>query len=282
MLTHLELSSEEESLTEGMSAALCQATRLQRLRLITHYDKEKSVTTELGIMNLNLPLLQRLEIRWLRMNYIQVRCPQLGELVLGEMPLSSFRGMPNSIRKVSLTLHKGSAPVQEIMPLHSAMALEELTILEETNGFTDPEAVMALCLNGKLRCLRMDSPAAHAGAFSVNASWQAIPRTLQEVSLSLPLDEGIPRILEQLPNLMSLSLKHTRQCRMHLDRPLDPFLDMPKLMTLELQSSWNKDVMDGTGVCMWTPIALGFLGLAEKRIMRMQKMSPKRSITLIC
>ena len=140
--------------------------------------------------------------------------------------------------------------------------------------------IKALCLNGKLRCITMDA-ATHAGAFSVKAAWQAVPQTLQEVYIGLPLDEGIPRILEQLPNLISLLLKHSGQCRMHLDRPLDPFLDMPRLEKLELHYSWKQTLMDGTHICMWTPLPLNFLGLADKRVMQMRAASPGRFITFI-
>ena len=279
-LTDLELSIEEERLTQGTSVSLCQLTRLQRLRLSSLMDT--SARTEFGMINLDLPLLQHLEIEDLNFEAIHLKCPQLEELWLDNLSVKSFSGTPNSIRKVHVDHGREWLPFQKVLPAHSSSSLEELVIETDAPRFTDPEAVKALCLNGKMRCLRMDSAAAHAGAFSANASWQAVPQTLQEVSLGLPLDKGIPRILEQLPNLMSLSLTHSGQCRMHLDRPLDPFLDMPRLETLELQSSWNKQLMAGMHMCMWTPLALSFLGLAARRIMQMQLQatSPGRSITL--
>ena len=279
VLAHLELCTQEERLTEGTSAALCQLTRLQRLRLTSFADT--SARTEFGMIKLDLPLLQQLTIQCLNLNAIHLKCPNIGELVLYDLSVRSFSGMPNGIRKVHLDRTREWVPFQEFLPAHSTTSLEELVIVGDGPQFTDPEAVKTLCLNGKMRCLRMDSAAAHAGAFLVDASWQAAPRTLQEISLSLPLDEGIPRILEQLPNLTSLVLKHSGQCRMHLDRPLDPFIDMPKLEKLELHSSWNLDLMDGTHMCMWTPPALKLLGLAEKRIMQMRVTSPGRYITLL-
>ena len=282
MLTHLELSTQEERLTEGTSTALCQLTRLLYLRLSSLSDT--SARTKFGMVKLDLPLLQQLTIECLNLEAIHLKCPQLEELMLYSLLVKSFSGMPDGVRKVHLHRTREWVPFQEFLPVHSTTSLEDLAIEHDGPGFTDAEAMKAVCLNGRLRCLKVDYAAAHAGAFSVRASWQAIPRTLQEVSLSLPLDEGIPRILEQLPNLTSLALKHSGQCRMHLDRPLDPFIDMPRLEKLELHSSWNLELMDGTRIrmCMWTPLALGFLALAQKRIMQMQATSPRRSIALIC
>ncbi|CAL5222656.1 g5053 [Coccomyxa viridis] len=104
--------------------------------------------------------------------------------------------------------------------------------------------------------------------------------TLQDVSLELPLHEGIPKILEQLPILRTLSLRHNRKRLMHLDRPLDPFLDMPTLKFLELFSCLHGGVGDGSGMCLWTPAALKLLGLADQRIMQMRLAPPGRTITL--
>lgn len=233
------------------------------------------------MINLDLPLLQQLEIKNLNFEAIHMKCPQLRELSLYNLSVKSFFGMPSSIRKVRFEHGREWMPCQDVLPAESTPLLEELEILSDSPCFTDPKAFKTLCLNGKLRCLRMDFAAAHAGAFSANASWQSIPRTLQEVSLGLPLNEGIPRILEQLPNLTRLSLKHDGECCMHLDRPLDPFSDMPRLEKLELESSWNEDWMAGARMCMWTPDGLGFLGLAAKRIVQMRKRSPRRSITLV-
>ena len=283
VLTRLEISVEAESLTEDMSTALSQLTRLQRFYICT--SSTPTNAAHLGVLDLTLPQLQWLSITCLNPNSIRLNCPQLGELFVGmsshSVPVKSFSGMPNSIWKLSLSLQKGSPSLQEILPPQSTKLLEDLTIGKDILGFTDPEAMKAVCLNGKLRRLIVDSAAAHAGAFLGDASWQAVPQTLQEIVLSLPLDEGIPKILEQLLNLTRLSLKHSGTGRMHLDRPLDPFLDMPKLERLELQSPWNEKLMNGTNICMWTPPALSLLGSAQLRIMQMQDSLPRTPIALI-
>ena len=255
VLTALELSIEEESLTEDMSAALCQLTELRCLRLTSSVDT--NARTESGILNLDLPSLLLLTIECLNFDAINLKCPQLKNFQAARLSVKSSFAM------------------------HSSTPLEELTILRDCPGVMNPEAVKATCLNGRLRRLKIDTATALAGAFSVDASWQAVPQTLQKVTLALPLDEGIPRILEQLLSLTKLSLTHNKESCMHLDRSLDPFLDMPRLKKLKLQSSWNKELMDSAGMCMWTPLALNFLGLAEKRIVQMHTALPKRSVTLI-
>ena len=105
-----------------------------------------------------------------------------------------------------------------------------------------------------------------------------MPQTLQRLTLALPLDQGIPRILER--SLRILTLDHSEDTRMHLDRPLDPFLDLPRLEKLALHSWWGSEMTIGMGMCMWTPPALRYLGLAENCIMQMQATPPGRSITL--
>ena len=115
----------------------------------------------------------------------------------------------------------------------------------------------------------------------MDAVWQALPVTLQDVHLKLPLDEGIPRILEHLPRLKKVFLEHNRYSLMHLDRPLDPFLSMPRLEKLQLQSRSGPGIVTGGHRSLWTPLALRLLGLAEKRLRQMQRTSPERTFILI-
>ena len=56
---------------------------------------------------------------------------------------------------------------------------------------------------------------------------------------------------------------------MHLTRSLDTFLDIAGLHSLDL----GKSERQLEGFCRWTPAALGFLGAAQKRVMRMQKVA---------
>ena len=154
---------------------------------------------------------------------------------------------------------------------------------------SDPDTLRRLCLNGSLKQLsitskdkRTEFDGAAAGAFSLHAPWQTVPQTLQDVCLDLPLDKGIPRILEQLVSLKELSLRHSKRTLMHLDRPLDPSLDMPKLAQLRLESSWQQiSVHGGATLLSWSPAGLKLLGLAQKRISLMRMRSPRRSLTLI-
>lgn len=289
VLTSLELSIDVNEVHEGFSATLCQLTRLERLGLTdAPGDKFDPGPDPMATLSLDLPSLEWLEITEVDLGLIELKCSKLVSLVLENVFLMGFRGMPDSIQKVSLTLSDGSVPLQEILPAHSAKSLEELLVptnafycaTEIGQGFTDPEVVKEVCLNGKLRRLEMEDISFHAGAFSGAALWRAIPHTLEDVHLELSLENGIPRILEQLLNLTALCLEHAGHSCMHLDRPLDPFLDMPRLETLKLLSNWNGSLMDGTGMRMWSPPALRFLGLAEKRIRQMQLKTSGRSITL--
>ena len=283
VLARLDMTVEEEDLTEEWCAVLCQLTRLQRLMLFDGRPRINRLNDPAlqGVLKLDLPRLERLRVMCIAVHSIHLICPKLVELELGDVYLESISGMPGSLQKVDLALDRDTVPLQDILTPESARCLEELTVWQNGQPFTDAEALKALCLNGKLRCLRLDYPTFHAGAFSVGAVWQAVPQTLQELTLTLPLNEGIPRILESFLSLTMLSLGHSETSLMHLDRPLDPFLEMPRLEKLELYSSWDAKEKPGADMCMWTPPALRYLGLAEKRIMQMQIKSPGRSITLV-
>ena len=291
VLTRLDLEVPINTMTEEKSAALCQLTRLEHLMLSS--EVVLAFTDEIvATIILELPLLDQLELSGFGPALIRLNCPKLKELILGSVFAMSFHGMPESIQDVKLVLFDGSIPLKDILPLHSAKLLESLTIVEEPGLITDTEMIQQLCFNGKLKHLEVGSEkfdeldggfdGAAAGAFSVQAPWQGIPQTLQVVILQLSLDKGIPKILEQLPNLKTLSLMHTERNCMHLDRPLNPFLDMPRLEQLRLETYWQRGYVDGAGVlCNWTPAALRLLGLAEKRLKEIRMRVPGRSITLI-
>ena len=237
---------------------------------------------ELLYLNLDLPLLGRLKVTFADLENMHLTCPMLAEVDLVYVGLMSLCEMPSSIRGLSLSLSEESVPLRELFPAHTAESLEEVMILEDEHHYADSDTIKAWCLNGKLRCLKIRyDDAAAGGAFSVDASWKAVPQSLQDVHLSLLLDKGIPRILEQLPSLRILCLRHKGADLMHLDRPLDPFLSMLRLERLELQSRLGLAVRAGGRVSLWTPPALRLLGLAEKRIRQMQRTSPGRTINLI-
>ena len=114
--------------------------------------------------------------------------------------------MPSRLQKVCLNLEEDSVLLGELLPAHSARHLEELR-MDEDYRVEDRAAVKALCLNGKMRRISIGSSILdNGGAFCAGALWQAVPQTLQHVFLSLSLDGGIPKVLEQLLSLVTLEL----------------------------------------------------------------------------
>ena len=65
---------------------------------------------------------------------------------------------------------------------------------------------------------------------------------------------------------------------MHLDRPLDPFLEMPSLQKLEFTGTQSSG---GGRIGHWTPNALKILGLAQNRIFEMELPPGKKPISLL-
>ena len=276
-LTHLDLHIPEE-VTEDMSAILCKLKGLQHLGLRADLDTAYVIPEALII--LDLPLLEELVVGSFCSTVIRLdECPKLQKLYLEDVRLEGFWRMPSSIRKVCLHLTEGSAPLEEIFSAQSAKLLEDL-VLGEGCESTDPTTVQELCLNGKLKRLSLDAAAA-SRAFSVGASWRAVPHTLEDVTLELSLNKGIPKILEQLPKLKFLRMSHKGPDPAHLTRPLDPFLDMPRLEKLELIQWIDKDAVSRGTKVAWTAVALRFIGMAEKRIMQMRLTPSGRSTTFI-
>ena len=276
-LTHLELHFTEE-FTEDMSAILCKLTGLQRLDLFGDISSAYSVPE--AVIILDLPLLRELTVGCFWSTIIRLdKCPKLQELSVCDVDISGLLRLPSSIRKVWFHLLEGSEPLEEVFPAQSTKLLEDMSIGYFCKS-KEPAIVQELCLNGKLKRLSIDAIAA-SKAFDVGALWRAVPVTLEDVTLELSLDKGIPVILEQLPRLTSLSLRHNGPHAAHLTRPLDPFLNMPMLEKLEL-SQWNdKDAVSRGTKVAWTAVALRFIGMAENRIMQMRLTPPRRSITFI-
>lgn len=86
----------------------------------------------------------------------------------------------------------------------------------------------------------------------------ALPNSLRCLTLHLPLMRGIPAVLVRLTNLLEFNVIHTGEGLMHLDRPLDPFLDMMHLKLLTF-SKFSQGLAGR--IYRWTPGALKFLGL---------------------
>ena len=106
--------------------------------------------------------------------------------------------MPSSIQKMFLDFREEFVPLNEIFPTNSIKLLEDLYIGMDCE-ITDPSVIQDLCLNGKLKRLNISSSASKA--FSEGALWLAAPQTLQDLTLHVPPDKGIPRILEELLRL---------------------------------------------------------------------------------
>ena len=157
VLTRLELSIEQEELTVDMSATLCQLTRLQKLGLSADMDTYRDTKNSKATLTLSLPRLEELKIISIALELMCLRCPKLRELVLEEVALEDFDGMPDSIQKLRLDLDD-SVDLEVIVPAHSARMLEELLLLGiEGSDFSKPAAVQDLCLNGRLKCPQNDS-----------------------------------------------------------------------------------------------------------------------------
>ena len=276
-LNHLELHT-PVNVTEDMSAILSKLTGLQHLEL--HASVEEDFRLPEATITLALPWLEELVLSAFCSTRVKLNCPRLQKLHLDYVHLMGFHGMPSSIQEMWLEVAEGSISVKDVFLAHGAKLLEKLTLGDEDFSSIDPAVVQELCLNGKLRHLSIN--AAASKAFSVGASWQAVPHHLEDVTLELPLDNGIPRILEQLPRLTALRLRHSGPQPAHLDRPLNPFLEMPRLEKLKLVCCGQTRAAISRGAqCTWTPVALKFIGMAEKRIMQMRLTPPGRSITFV-
>ena len=78
-LTRLNLTLEDKKMTEGMSATLCQLTRLQEL-LLEADDMYSSRLKHTAVIVLDLPLLERLEVSNFDGCSVKLTCPSLQSL----------------------------------------------------------------------------------------------------------------------------------------------------------------------------------------------------------
>ena len=128
-------------MTEDMSATLSQLTRLERLYIqwgtCSVYPEQVQ-----AMVNLDLPLLERLELYCFAQTSVRLNCPNLTDVALDSVTLQSFSGMPSAIQKLRNNLPEGSVPLGELLPLHSAKALEDLGITGDYRE-EDPENCQA-------------------------------------------------------------------------------------------------------------------------------------------
>ena len=160
---------------------------------------------------------------------ILLGCPFLEVLgLIGLYPLQALQGIPQDIGKVALTsLGEGSISPQEVFAGQELEDLRVLVIVGWGHIYQDSEAlevVKQVFRNGRLLSLTTDYPLEKLTP--LQGSECALPISLRVLELHLPLERGVPVILERLTNLRKLTVYHIGEGPMHLDRPLDPFLNM--------------------------------------------------------
>ena len=268
-LTYLDVQI-GTNFTEATSAALCQLSNLHSLRLCGVY-KEEEVR---GHFSLQLPVLEELSILYYNDVTVELECSQLKSLTLGYLyPLRAFSVMPWNLESLQLTaLLNGSLPLQSICGLQKLEKLKKLAI---KGCFVDPGIVGPYCFSSNLTRLTTDCDVGKL--LSSKAPWPGLFSNLQQLEVRMSLQHGIPVVLEQLTSLRG-RIFHTvsRSSLMHLDRPLDPFLDLPSFESLHFYG----DTGERGSYSNWSAPALVLLGQAEKRILDMQRVSGGRSVKL--
>ncbi len=242
----------EGAITLETSLALNQLTRLQSLSL--------EGMGESAAIQLQLPQLKKLTLQDFDNASISLNCEQLKEMKLVELHLlQDMSGVPDCLETLQVSgLGHGSVPVEQVLPAQGLKHLVHLHLKEcpgEATAFREgyvPSTLTSLTADHDwLPLLPLQAP------------WQGLPCNLTDVSLLIPLCDGIPLVLEQLRNLESLEVYHAGAGQMHLTRSLDHFLDMPQFVYLGLFG----DNGSQEELVRWTTDALKFLGLADRRIM---------------
>ena len=280
-LTKLKLRYGHE-IGPATTSALCQLTRLRHLSLdgvSTPEDNDGAIAH----VTLSLPWLQKLTIADFSHVKLSLDCPRLKDLqLIGLHPLEALDGLPRGIERVKCRdLAEGSLSIADIFQGHKLELLKDLDIDRESEAFEDPEAVKVL-----KRWLRNSMLTSFCAAcpleklVPLGGPHCELPNSLQYLWVHVPLNKGIPVVLEQLTNLRSLSIMSTtREGLMHLDRPLDPFLDMVHLEVLNLQGQyWSADQVHSA--ISWTLDGLRLLGLASRRILQGNLLPPGRKLAL--
>ncbi len=262
-LTRLKLNLDHE-IGHATVSALNELTRLERLTLVG----VKSMAGEFPIarIELCLPELEELMIGSFSHVSILLGCPFLEVLgLIGLYPLQALQGIPQDIGKVALTsLGEGSISPQEVFAGQELEDLRVLVIVGWGHIYQDSEAlevVKQVFRNGRLLSLTTDYPLEKLTP--LQGSECALPISLRVLELHLPLERGVPVILERLTNLRKLTVYHIGEGPMHLDRPLDPFLNMAGFKRLIFSGRYMRQ---GRRPLDFTPDASKFLELAKKRI----------------
>lgn len=270
-------------LDPAATSALCQLTRLQKLSLAGSASASHNPAAG-GHIELSLPQLESLTKARFMHASVSLSCPRLQSLELESLrPLEALEGIPQGITRVWLKgLERVSLPLEDLFRGHRLEQFTSLGVLVRPGSYEDPadlEFIRQLFRGGRLEILRTDCPLEKLMA-PLGGAVCPLSISLQSLTLDLPLERGIPVVLEQLTNLRSLVAIDTGAGPVHLDRPLDPFLDMTHLRALVLGGkAWGPPL---TGQSHgWTPDALKFLGLASRRILDGSLMPGGRKVTLV-
>ena len=194
--------------------------------------------------------------------------------------LEAFTGLPASLKHLDLKVLSRDDDSEGVVINDAFFASQQLVSLQSLvifDTWTDFAAVRQRCFSSQLTKLQM-SLLNPAELFPTEAPWAGLPYNLQSLHLWFPLTDGLPVALEQLTNLRALCF--TRRASSHamaLTRPLDPFLDMPFLESLEFRGAMPYKA----NMCCWTSHSLKLLGMAHKRIIDMQRSPGGRSIRLV-
>lgn len=158
----------------------------------------------------------------------------------------------------------------------SGRSLGNLTELRLVSCSADLQAIKEHCFSDKL--LKFETDFSLHRLFPSEEAWTSLPQNLQYLKVACYMFTELPRELEQLTNLKELIISREGEDGMHLNRPLDPFLEMHRLQKLEFTGTRSSG---GGRIGHWTPSALKILGLAQNRILEMQLPPGKKPISLI-
>ena len=261
---------------QDTAPALNQLVRLQQLCLFGFASGPG--TTLGGGMSLSLAQLQRLTVEDFECARIQLDCPQLKALKLVRLFSPTVMGIPQGIERVEVVAFgEGLNTLKEMFEGQTFEQLKYLQI-ECPEAYKAPGALEVFeraFRNGRLRHLSTDCPLEKLTPRGGHDC--ALPKSLHSLKLRLPLQTGLPVVLEQLANLRGLTVINSRKNLMHLDRPLDPFLDMVHLVRLEFCSSDMPKKHDKE----WTADALEILRLARRRTLQGSLLPAGRKVDLI-
>ena len=271
----------QSPLGHATTSALNQLARLQKLSLV---GAEHSRTPSAGgHIDLAMPQLESLTIaRFLHVR-VSLSCPLLQSLEMEDLrPLEALEGISQGIMRVWLGgLELGPLSLQDILHGHRLQNLTSLGIVMAPGLYDNPttlELFRQVFRHGRLATLRTNCPLEKLAP--LEGPGCPLPSSLQSLALDVPLGRGIPVFLEQLTNLRSLVAVHTGVGPMHLDRPLDPFLDMAHLRALIFGCADSGRSRQAESFSRWTPDALKFFGLASRRILEGSLMPCGRKVTL--